>query len=145
MTAVPISRQVVDGDAVLADSQCTCIFQSSCAIVNGTLSILLGSLEFTLVCYLSCRLKKKHKAVKTHHHEGFFYFYQNITPMHLVLQSMYVVLVLAKKVVKDCSPPPPWIHPERVWDLAIINKLLRIMGTYFLPNFGEIHYVISER
>ena len=91
-------------------------------------------------------LKKKHKAVKTHHHEGFFYFYQNITPMHLVLQSMYVVLVLAKKVVKDCClPPPPWIHPERVWDLAIINKLLRIMGTYFLPNFGEIHYVISER
>ena len=30
MTAVPISRQVVDGDAVLADSQCTCIFQLSC-------------------------------------------------------------------------------------------------------------------
>ena len=30
MTAVPISRQVVDGDAVLVDSQCTCIFQSSC-------------------------------------------------------------------------------------------------------------------
>ena len=66
--------------------------------------------------------------------------------MHLVLQSMYVVLVLAKKMVKDCClPPPPWIHPERVWDLAIINKLLKIMGTYFLPNFGEIHYVISER
>ena len=35
--------------------------------------------------------------------------------MHLVLQSMYVVLVLAKKMVKDCYPPP-WIHPERVWD-----------------------------
>ena len=64
--------------------------------------------------------------------------------MHLVLQSMYVVLVLAKKVVKDCCLPPP-MDTERVWDLAIINKLLRIMGTYFLPNFGEIHYVISER
>ena len=142
MTAVPISRQVVDGDAVLADSQCTCIFQSSCEwyFINfvGKFGIHSGML-------FELPLKKKHKAVKTHHHEGFFYFYQNITPMHLVLQSMYVVLVLAKKMVKDCCLPPPWIHPERVWDLAIINKLLRIMGTYFLPNFGEIHYVISER
>ena len=142
MTAVPISRQVVDGDAVLADSQCTCIFQSSCEwyFINfvGKFGIHSGML-------FELPLKKKHKAVKTHHHEGFFYFYQNITPMHLVLQSMYVVLVLAKKMVKDCCTPPPWIHPERVWDLAIINKLLKIMGTYFLPNFGEIHYVISER
>ena len=106
MTAVPISRQVVDGDAVLADSQCTCtcIFQSSCEwyFINfvGKFGIHSGMLfELPL---------KKHKAVKTHHHEGFFYFYQNITPMHLVLQSMYVVLVLAKKMVKDCclSPPP---------------------------------------
>ena len=30
MTAVPIPRQVIDGDAVLANSRCTCIFQSSC-------------------------------------------------------------------------------------------------------------------
>ena len=85
---------------------------------------------------------KKHKAVK----KKVFYFYQNNTPMHLVFQSMYVVFDLAKKMFKDyCPPPPPPIHPERGWDQAIINKLLRIMGTYFLPNFGEIHYVISER
>ena len=83
---------------------------------------------------------KKHKAVK----KKVFNFYQNNTPMHLVFQSMYVVFYLAKKMFKDCCPPPP-IHPERGWDQAIINKLLRIMGTYFLPNFGEIHYVISER
>ena len=103
MTAVPISRQVVDGDAVLADSQCTCIFQSSYEwyFINfvGKFGIHSGML-------FELPLKKKHKAVKTHHHEGFFYFYQNITPMHLVLQSMYVVLVLAKKVVKDCCLPP---------------------------------------
>ena len=30
MTAIPIPRQVIDGDAVQADSRCTCIFQSSC-------------------------------------------------------------------------------------------------------------------
>ena len=29
MTAVPVPRQVIDGDAVLAESRCTCIFQSS--------------------------------------------------------------------------------------------------------------------
>ena len=41
MTAVPIPQQVFDAYAVLADSLCTCIFQSSC---EGTLSILLGRL-----------------------------------------------------------------------------------------------------
>ena len=56
---------------------------------------------------------------------------------------MYVVLVLAKTMFKD-GCPLPWIHPERGLDLAIINKFLRIMGTYFLPSFGEIHDVISE-
>ena len=30
MTAIPIPRQMIDGDAVQADSRCTCIFQSSC-------------------------------------------------------------------------------------------------------------------
>ena len=30
MTAITIPRQVIDGDAVQADSRCTCIFQSSC-------------------------------------------------------------------------------------------------------------------
>ena len=103
MTAVPISRQVVDGDAVLADSQCTCIFQSSCEryFINfvGKFGIHSGML-------FKLPLKKNIKQSKHIITKVFFYFYQNITPMHLVLQSMYVVLVLAKKMVKDCCLPP---------------------------------------
>ena len=143
MTAVPISRQVVDGDAVLADSQCTCIFQSSCEwyFINfvGKFGIHSGML-------FELPLKKKHKAVKTHHHEGFFLFLPKYNTYAFSSSINVRCIGSCKESGKRLlPPPPPWIHPERVWDLAIINKLLRIMGTYFLPNFGEIHYVISER
>ena len=59
---------------------------------------------------------------------------------------MYVCIWSGEENVQRLLPPPsPRYIPSGGWDQAIINKLLRIMGTYFLPNFGEIHYVISER
>ena len=145
MTAEPISRQVVDGDAVLADSQCTCIFQLSCEwyFINfvGKFGIHSGML-FELPLKKKNIKQSKHIITKV-----FFYFYQNITPMHLVLQSMYVVLVLAKKVVKDCClPPPPMDTSWAGMGPGYYQQTFKNHG-YLLPakfwwnslcNFGEV-------
>ena len=144
MTAVPISRQVVDGDAVLADSQCTCIFQLSCEwyFINfvGKFGIHSGML-------FELPLKKKNIKQSKHIITKVFLFLPKYNTYAFSSSINVRCIGSCKESGKRLlpPPPPPWIHPERVWDLAIINKLLRIMGTYFLPNFGEIHYVISER
>ena len=141
MTAVPISRQVVDDDAVLPIVNVHVYFNQ---VMNGTLSILLGSLEFTLVCYLSCRYNKKTLSCQNTSSRRFFLFLPKYNTYAFSSSINVRCICSCKENVKRLLPPP-WIHPERVWDLAIINKLLRIIGTYFLPNFGEIHDVISER
>ena len=114
-------------------------------VMNGTLSILLGSLEFTLVCYLSCRYKKKNIKLSKHIITKVFFSFLPKYNTYAFSSSINVRCIGSCKENVKRLLPPPWIHPERVCDLAIINKLLRIIGTYFLSNFGEIHDVISER
>ena len=121
MVAVPIPRQVIDGDAVLAEIQCTLYFNQ---VVNGTLSICWEVWEFTRVRYLSCRcyyITRFHFLVLS---TSEFSMHSTFTPgqkYYTTVRACNGVGLCQKRcsdgIIMDNSPPIPGVvfvgHRER--------------------------------
>ena len=134
MTAIPIPRQVIDGDAVQADSRCTCIFQSSCEwyFINfvGKFENLIG-----YAIWAAAVMNKRMRLI-------LYYSQRSLKQFNLVLRLQFIALkdvsaftnlrtwfsaTSAKIWILEVGHPGIWSRDINFWGtvLGIYLHLLR--------------------